>query len=43
MGTHGTGVFEDAKFKGTFDTIMIPQPDGAILKIQFGSGEIKFT
>jgi hypothetical protein len=43
VGTHGTGVFEGAKFKGTFDTIMIPQLDEAILKIQFGSGEIKFT
>ena len=42
LGTHGTGVFEDAIFKGTFTTIMIPQQSGAILKIQYGSGEIKF-
>jgi hypothetical protein len=43
VGTHGTGIFEDAKFKGTFSTIMLPYPNEAILKIQFGSGEIKFT
>jgi len=42
VGTYGTGVFEGAKFKGTFDTIMIPQPGGGILKTQYGSGEIKF-
>jgi hypothetical protein len=41
VGTNGTGVFEGAKFKGTFDTIMISL-DGAILKTQYGSGEIKF-
>ena len=42
VGTHGTGVFEGAIFKGTFTTIMIPQGEAGILKIQSGSGEIKF-
>lgn len=42
VGTHGTGIFENAIFKGTFTTIMIPQPTGGILKMQLGSGEIKF-
>jgi len=42
VGTYGTGVFEGAKFKGTFDTEMYPQPSGAILKMQYGSGEIMF-
>jgi len=42
IGTSGTGIFEDAIFKGTFTTIMIPTGTGGILKTQFGSGEIKF-
>jgi len=42
VGTHGTGIFEDAIFKGTFTTIMIPIGSAGILKTQFGSGEIKF-
>lgn len=42
VGTHGTGIFNGAIFKGTFDTIMIPTGSGGIFKIQFGSGEIKF-
>jgi hypothetical protein len=44
VGTHGTGVFEDAIFKGAFTTVMILMgPGEGILKIQFGSGEIMFT
>ncbi len=42
VGTQGTGVFEGAKLKGTFETIMIPQDNQAILKMQVGLGEIKF-
>ena len=42
VGTHGTGVFDGAIFKGTFDTIMVPTGSGGIFKIQSGSGEIKF-
>jgi hypothetical protein len=41
VGTHGTGVFDGAIFKGTFDTIMVPTGSGGIFKIQSGSGEIK--
>jgi hypothetical protein len=41
VGTYGTGVFEGAKFKGTFDTLMALGPSG-ILKTQSGSGEIMF-
>ncbi len=42
VGTKGTGVFEGAKLKGAFTTIMSPADENGILKIQFGSGEIKF-
>ena len=41
VGTFGTGIFEGAIFKGTFDTTMVSL-GGAILKDQSGSGEIKF-
>jgi hypothetical protein len=41
VGTSGTGIFEGAKFKGTFDTEMYIQLNG-ILKLQYGEGEIKF-